>query len=95
MRIRDQMAGGAVLAPWSRDPADARTAAEDAGVPSAWLAAAAITATGLAIETALVASMLDLTDAQADREELRARRMAWIDTSAGVRFIARQPPRRT
>ena len=30
--------------------------------------------------------MLDLTDEQADREELRARRMAWIDTSAGVRF---------
>ncbi len=86
VRIGDQMAGGAVLAPWSRDPADARTAAEDAGVPSAWLAAAAITATGLAIETALVASMLDLTDEQADREELRARRMAWIDTSAGVRF---------
>ena len=30
--------------------------------------------------------MLDLADEQADLEELNARRMAWIDTSAGVRF---------
>ena len=30
--------------------------------------------------------MLDLADADADREEGNARRMAWIDTSAGVRF---------
>ncbi len=57
-----------------------------AAVPSAWLAAAAITAADLAIDTALVARMLDLPGAEADREELRARRMAWIDTSAGVRF---------
>jgi hypothetical protein len=54
--------------------------------PSAWLAAAAITATDLTIDTALVARMLELPGAEADREELRARRMAWIDTSAGVRF---------
>jgi hypothetical protein len=86
VRIGDHVAGEGALAPWPRDPGEALAAADDAGVPSAWLAAAAITATGLAIETALVASMLDLTDEQADREELRARRMAWIDTSAGVRF---------
>ena len=86
VRIGDQMAGEAALAPWPRDRGEARPAADEPGVPSAWLAAAAITATGLAIETALVASMLDLTDEQADREELRARRMDWIDTSAGVRF---------
>ena len=30
--------------------------------------------------------MLDLTDADADREERDARRLAWIDTSAGIRF---------
>jgi hypothetical protein len=58
----------------------------DSAVPSTWLAAAAITATDLAIDTALVARMLDLSGAEADRQELRARRMAWIDTSAGVRF---------
>ena len=86
VRIGDHVAGEAALAPWPRDPGDPHPAADDASVPSAWLAAAAITATGLAIETALVASMLGLTDEQADSEELRARRMAWIDTSAGVRF---------
>jgi len=58
----------------------------DSPVPSAWLAAAAITATDLAIDTALVARMLDLPSAEADQEELRARRTGWIDTSAGVRF---------
>ncbi len=55
-------------------------------VPSAWLAAAAITATDLAIDTALIATMLDLPGAEADQEELRARRTGRIDTSAGVRF---------
>ena len=53
---------------------------------SAWLAAAAITATDLAIDTALIATMLDLPGAEADHEELRARRTGRIDTSAGVRF---------
>jgi hypothetical protein len=74
VRIRDQLA------------ATAATAAASPLVPSAWLAAAAITADDLVIDTALVASMLDLADADADREERNARRMAWIDTSAGVRF---------
>lgn len=55
-------------------------------VPSAWLAAAAITATDLAIDTALIATMLDLPGGEADQEELRARRTGRIDTSAGVRF---------
>src|SRR6185437_6941302 len=54
--------------------------------PSPWLAAAAITADDLVIDTALVARMLDLPDPDADREERIARRLAWIDTSAGVRF---------
>jgi hypothetical protein len=70
-RIRDQLAATAGAGPL---------------VPSAWLAAAAITADDLVIDTALVAGMLDLADADADREEGNARRMAWIDTSAGVRF---------
>jgi hypothetical protein len=74
VRIRDQLA------------ATAATAAAGPLVPSAWLAAAAITADDLVIDTALVASMLDLADADADREERNARRMGWIDTSAGVRF---------
>jgi hypothetical protein len=84
VRIGGHVAGESVVAPWSREHA---AADDDGGVPSAWLAAAAITAAGLAIDTALVASMLDLTDEQADREELRARRTAWIDTSAGVCFL--------
>ena len=71
VRIRDQLAATAAAGPL---------------VPSAWLAAAAITADDLVIDTALVASMLELPDADADREEANARRMAWIDTSAGVRF---------
>ena len=71
VRIRDQLAA---------------TAAAGPRVPSAWLAAAAITADDLVIDTALVARMLDLADADADREERNARRLAWIDTSAGVRF---------
>ncbi len=54
--------------------------------PSAWLAAAAITATDLAIDTALVARMLDLPGVEADADEQRARSTGWIDTSAGVRF---------
>jgi AAA ATPase domain/Bacterial transcriptional activator domain len=74
VRIRDQLA------------ATAATAAAGPLVPSAWLAAAAITADDLVIDTALVASMLDLADADADREERNARRMGWIDASAGVRF---------
>ena len=71
VRIRDQLAA---------------TAAAGPRVPSAWLAAAAITADDLVIETALVARMLDLADADADREERNARRLGLIDTSAGVRF---------
>jgi AAA ATPase domain/Bacterial transcriptional activator domain len=74
VRIRDQVA------------ADQRAAAAAAPVPSRWLAAAAITADDLVIDTALVARMLDLPDADADAEEGNARRLAWIDTSAGVRF---------
>jgi hypothetical protein len=64
----------------------AAPAGEDSPMPSAWLAAAAITTSDLIIDTALVARMLDLGDAEADREELQARRTAWVDTSAGVRF---------
>lgn len=71
VRIRDQVAAAV--------PADPQ-------VPSVWLAAAAITADDLVIDTALVARMLDLADADADREERDARRLAWIDTSAGIRF---------
>ncbi|MGH3212245.1 MAG: AAA family ATPase [Trebonia sp.] len=71
VRIRDQLAATAAAGPLA---------------PSAWLAAAAITADDLIIDTALVAAMLELPDADADREEGNARRMAWIDTSAGVRF---------
>jgi hypothetical protein len=74
VRIRDQVAATAAAVP--ADPL----------VPSGWLAAAAITADDLVIDTALVARMLDLTDADADREERDARRLAWIDTSAGIRF---------
>ena len=64
----------------------AAASAADPRVPSTWLAAAAIIADDLLIDTGLVARMLDLADADADREERNARRMAWIDTSAGVRF---------
>ena len=71
VRIRDQVAAAS---------------AADPQVPSTWLAAAAIIADDLVIDTGLVARMLDLADADADREERNARRMAWIDTSAGVRF---------
>ena len=71
-----QAASGQLLGRGQPDPA----------APSAWLAAAAITATDLAIDTALVARMLDLPGAEADREEQRAGRTGWIDTSAGVRF---------
>jgi AAA ATPase domain/Bacterial transcriptional activator domain len=84
-RIRGWIAAAAVEAgaggegPATRGPGDAP-------VPSPWLAAAAITAADLVIDTALVARMLELTEAEADREELLARRLAWIDTSAGVRF---------
>jgi hypothetical protein len=72
--IRDQVAAAAAA-----EPAEPQ-------VPSAWLAAAAITADDLVIDTALVARMLSLADADADREERDARRLAWIDTSAGIRF---------
>jgi len=71
VRIRDQLATAAAAGPQ---------------IPSAWLAAAAITADDLVIDTALVARMLDLSDAEADREEREARLLTWIDTSAGVRF---------
>jgi hypothetical protein len=71
VRIRDQVAAAA--------------AAASHQAPSHWLAAAAITADDLAVDTALVARMLGLTDADADREERNARRLARIDTSAGVR----------
>jgi hypothetical protein len=74
VQIRDQVAAVAAAAPAGPQ------------VPSAWLAAAAITADDLVIDTALVAGMLDLADADADREERDARRLAWIDTSAGIRF---------
>jgi hypothetical protein len=79
-RIRDRVAAAAP------PPGPAAGGAQDAPVPSAWLAAAAITAADLVIDTALVARMLELPDAEADREELRARRAGWVDTSAGVRF---------
>jgi AAA ATPase domain/Bacterial transcriptional activator domain len=83
VRIRDQLAAVA-----EQHALAARASGASAGtaVPSAWLAAAAITAADLAIDTALVARMLDLSSAAADQEELRARRVAYIDTSAGVRF---------
>jgi AAA ATPase domain/Bacterial transcriptional activator domain len=73
VRIRDQVAAAAAGPPGPP-------------VPSAWLAAAAITADDLVIDTALVARMLELDDADADREERDARRLAWVDTSAGIRF---------
>jgi hypothetical protein len=94
VRIRDQLAaaaeqqalpGGAELT-GTGGAAPGDFAAPGPAAPSGWLAAAAITAADLAIDTALVATMLDLPGAAADLEELRARRMAWIDTSAGVRF---------
>jgi hypothetical protein len=89
VRIADQ----AALYPAGHRPGLPRDSAADAGqrgdeplVPPPWLAAAAITAADLAIDTALVAEMLGLTEAEADQAELRARRTAWVDTSAGVRF---------
>jgi len=69
-----------------RDEVATAAAAVSPQGPSPWLAAAAITADDLVIDTALVARMLGLADADADREEGDARRLAWIDTSAGVRF---------
>jgi hypothetical protein len=90
VQIRDQLAAAAAARAASAgetalgQPLEPELA--DSPVPSAWLAAGAITVADLAIDTALVARMLDLPGAEADREELRARRMAWIDTSAGVRF---------
>jgi hypothetical protein len=69
-----------------RDQVAAMAAESLLRVPSAWLAAAAVTAVDLVIDTALVARMLDLSDAEADREEGEARRLGWIDTSASVRF---------
>jgi hypothetical protein len=75
VRVRDQVAAAVpLIAPAAPQP------------PSLWLAAAAITADDLVIDTALVARMLDLADAGADREERDARLLAWIDTSAGIRF---------
>jgi hypothetical protein len=82
-RIRDRAAAAAL------PPAEGEAGAGDqdeALVLSPWLAAAAITTSDLVIDTALVTSMLELTDAEADAEELRARRMSLVDTSAGVRF---------
>ena len=88
VRIRDQVAAMSAAPPGS-----AQEQPREAGAPgaalralSAWLAAAAITAADLVIDTALVARMLDLPDPEADREEGDAHRLAWIDTSAGVRF---------
>jgi hypothetical protein len=81
-RVRDRAAAAAA----ATGPAAGST--EDSAVPSAWLAAAAITAADLVIDTGLVASMLALTDAEADRQELRALRAGLVDTSAGVRFTA-------
>ena len=88
VRIRDQVAATAAALPGTRDEQRAPEVAGEANplIPSAWLAAAAITADDLVIDTALVAGMLNLPDAQADSEERSARRLAWIDTSAGVRF---------
>ncbi|HEY0935865.1 MAG TPA: ATP-binding protein, partial [Trebonia sp.] len=59
---------------------------EESPVPLPWLAAAAITASDLVIDTALVAGMLELPDAEADLEEFRACGTGWVDSSAGVRF---------
>jgi hypothetical protein len=86
IRLLAEATGGEPVRIRDRLAAAAATAAAGPQVPSAWLAAAAITADDLVIDTALVARMLGLTDADADREERNARRMAWIDTSAGVRF---------
>jgi AAA ATPase-like protein/transcriptional activator len=88
VRIRDQVAATAAALPGTRGEQRAPEIAGEARpkVPSAWLAAAAVTADDLVIDTALVARMLNLPDAQADNEERDARRLAWIDTSAGVRF---------
>jgi hypothetical protein len=82
--VRDRAAATVTAA--ATGPAAGAT--EDSAVPSAWLAAAAITAADLVIDTGLVASMLALSDAEADRQELRALRAGWVDTSAGVRFTA-------
>lgn len=76
VRIRDQLAADMA----------ATAAVTPPRVPSPWLAAAAITADDLAIDTALVARVLELPDADADREEASARGQGRIDTSAGVRF---------
>ena len=92
--IRDRVAAAALLAPGSAPATAAMNPAAGPGtspppgpaVPSPWLAAAAITATDLAIDTALVTAMLGLPDADADACEGRARQRGLVDTSAGVRF---------
>ena len=88
VRIRDQVAATAAALLGTRGEQHAPQIAGEANprVPSTWLAAAAVIADDLVIDTALVARMLSLSDAQADGEERNARRLAWIDTSAGVRF---------
>jgi hypothetical protein len=85
VRIRDQVASAAPGSP-QEHPGEAGDREAVFQPPSAWVSAAAITAADLVIDTALVARMLDLSDPEADREEGEARRLAWIDTSAGVRF---------
>jgi hypothetical protein len=85
VRIRDQVAAAVAGSP-QRHPGEAGAADGVLQAPPAWLAAAAITAADLVIDTALVARMLDLADPDADREEGDARRQGRIDTSAGVRF---------
>jgi AAA ATPase domain/Bacterial transcriptional activator domain len=86
VRIRDKVAAAALLGGTGPALGAEEGAGEDVAVPSAWLAAAAITAADLVIDTALVASMLELPDEAADRAEQRARRGGQVDTSAGVRF---------
>jgi len=85
-RVADAPAGNAAPAREGSAAGEGGAAGQDAPALAAWLAAAAVTASDLVIDTALVARMLALTDAEADREELRARRLGWVDTSAGVRF---------
>jgi len=86
VRIRDKVAAAALLGGTARPAGAGEAEGEGFAGASAWLAAAAITAADLAIDTALVASMLELPDAEADREEQRARRAGLVDTSAGIRF---------
>ena len=86
IRMLAQATGGEPVMIRDQLAAAAATAATAPQVPSAWVAAAAITADNLVIDTALVARMLELPDADADREERNARWHGWIDTAAGVRF---------